>query len=156
MMIPMAFLFVGLLLLFLEFYTPGGILAITGIICMIISVAYFLSTSTSLIDSVLFVVAAASLLASVIWFALYRIRKSAGANTFYLGKDQEGYQAASFDVSLIGRKGIACSDLGPSGFVLIDGVRYPARSRGSYIDRGCAVEVIGGEGAHIIVKQEMR
>lgn len=155
-MIAYAFLLIGLLLLFLEFYTPGGVLAISGIICMLFSVGFYISTSTSFLDSIFFVLIALVLTGVVVWLALYRIKKSASKNTFYLGKDQEGYQAASFDEALIGKRGTAQSDLGPSGFVVIEGVRYPARSRGGYIDKGRSIVVIGGEGAHIIVKEEAK
>jgi len=153
-MIAIAFLCIGLLLLYLEFYTPGGVFAVAGIISMIFSIGFFMMSSSSVLNTVLFIVLALLLVAAVIWLALYRIKKSASANTFYLEQDQEGYFAAAFDAALIGKKGIASTDLGPSGFIIIDGIRYQARSRGVYIDRGHIVEVIGGDGAHIIVKEE--
>lgn len=145
-------LFVGLLLIFLEFYTPGGILAVIGAIFLIASVLLFLHTTTSLMAGGAFIVGAALLLAFVIWFALYRIRKSSKENTFYLSDDQEGYQSSHFDSSLIGKQGKTLTDLGPSGFILIDGRRLQAVCRGPYLDRGSDVIVIGGEGAHLIVK----
>lgn len=152
-MTPIIFLFVGLILLFLEFYTPGGILATVGIVCVVVSLVSYISSSSSILDSSLFVLFSLALVVATVWFALYSIRRSSKKNTFYLDSDQEGYQAASYDAHLIGKTGKALTDLGPSGFVLIEGTRIQARSRGSYIDKGSLVEVIGGEGAHLIVKK---
>lgn len=153
-MTAIIFLFIGLLLLFLEFYTPGGILAVAGVLCLMSSIGFFMNESSSMAETALFIVVVLFLVGGVIWLALYRIRKSVSENTFYLGQDQEGYLAAAFDASLIGKKGMASTDLGPSGFIVIEGIRYQARSRGAYIDRGHSVEVICGQGAHLIVKEE--
>ncbi len=151
-MIPFIFLLVGVVLLFLEFYTPGGLLATAGVVSVVLSVVTFVTTSDSLVHIILFILFAASLVGASIWFALYRIKRSAKDNTFYLAADQEGYCAASFNQALVGKTAEALTDLGPSGFILVDGVRYQARSRGGYVDRGQRVEIIGGDGAHIIVR----
>lgn len=80
------------------------------------------------------------------------LKKSAKDNTFYLQQDQEGFQASTFNDSLIGKTGQSVSDLGPSGFVVVGGNRYQATARSGYIDKGREITVIGGEGAHLIVK----
>lgn len=48
--------------------------------------------------------------------------------------------------------GQTVSDLGPSGFVVVEGKRYQAIARSGYIDKGNAITVIGGQGAHLLVK----
>ena len=151
-MIPFILLFVGLLLLFLEFYTPGGILAVAGAIAILLACISFLAASTSSLQSLAFILLTIGGIIFVIWFALRRIKKSGPKNTFFLSKDQEGYQSSQFDASLIGKKGTALTDLGPSGFIVIDQVRYQVTCRGPYLNKGEQVEVIGGEGAHLIVK----
>ncbi len=144
-------LFIGLLLIFLEFYTPGGVLAITGAIFLLGAITLFLLASTSLLASVGFVALTLALLVVTIWYALYRIRSSTG-NTFYLSQDQEGYQSARFDAALIGKKGVALTDFSPSGYALIEGQRVAAQCRGPYLDKGSPIEVIGGEGNYVIIK----
>ena len=67
--------------------------------------------------------------------------------------DQEGYTSSSFNSSFIGREGVVVSDLRPSGFIEIDGVRCQAMSEGEYLKKDMKVRVIDGEGAHLIVKQ---
>lgn len=145
-------LFLGLLLIYIEFYTPGGALAVAGALALIGAIVAFFRTSPSQLYSFLFLLLTFVLLGSVIWLALYRIRRSSSKNTFYLGSDQEGYVGAHFDTTLIGKKGVTVSDLGPSGYVVVDGVKYQATANGLYLDKGVKVEVIGGEGAHLIIK----
>jgi membrane-bound serine protease (ClpP class) len=145
-------LIVGLVLIFLEFYTPGGVLAVSGGAALLFAVAWFFYVSPSQVLSLLFVIVTIVLVCLVIWLALKRIQQSSSKNTFYLGKDQEGYVGVHFDTSLIGKTGIAISDFGPSGYVLVDGMKYQATANGLYLDKGTDVEVIGGEGGHLIVK----
>jgi len=151
-MMPYLFLFLGLLLVFLEFYTPSGILATGGAIFLVAAIATFIMSSSSVLASVIFVLITLILIYLVCYFALNRIKKSADKNTFYLSKDQEGYLSSHFDSSLIGKRGVTLSDLGPSGHILVEGKRVQAISRSGYIDRGKDVEIIGGEGARLIVK----
>jgi len=149
---PYILLLIGLILIFLEFYTPGGVLAIVGAIFWLSAITTYVTSNHSVIESCLFVALAVAGLAFVFWFALRRIRKTGDKNTLYLSKDQMGYQAATFDTSLIGKEGVALSDFGPSGYVLIDGKRFAAICRGSYLDKGAKVVVIGGEVDYLIVK----
>ena len=145
-------LLVGILLIFLEFYTPGGVLAVAGIICVLTSIASFFMDSDSILASIAFLVFAIGAISFIIWFALRRIKRTSDKNTFYLSMDQEGYQANSFDKDLIGKHGVSITDMGPSGFILIDNIRYQALCRGPYLNKGSEVVVIGGEGSHLIVK----
>ena len=90
----------------------------------------------------------------IIWLALLMIRKTGQKNTLYLADDQEGYVGVHYDAKQIGKTAVATTDLGPSGFIQIDNVRYQALARGTYIDKGTEVIVVGGQGAHLIVKQK--
>ncbi len=55
--------------------------------------------------------------------------------------------------TMIGKQGTAYTVLRPSGKVFIDGHVYDAFTRGDFIEKGTAIEVIGQEGAELIVKQ---
>jgi len=149
---PYFFLFLGLLLLFLEFYTPGGFFAIAAIIALLVGVVTFVTENNSPMASILFVTATAVGVGFTIKLALSRIKKSGSKNTLYLSEDQEGYVATTFDRAIIGKEGISLSDLGPSGYILVEGKRYAATGRGGYIDKGRRIQVIGGEGSQLIVK----
>ncbi len=54
---------------------------------------------------------------------------------------------------LVGRTGRALSDLRPAGRIEVDGEPYNASSRGDYIPRGAAVEVLEVKGNRIMVKE---
>lgn len=55
--------------------------------------------------------------------------------------------------TMIGKQGFAYTVLRPSGKVFIDGHIYDAFTRGDFIEKGTAIEVIGQEGAELIVRQ---
>lgn len=64
----------------------------------------------------------------------------------------DGYVSFRYTESLIGRIGTAETVLRPSGKILIDGKLYDASTRGDYIQKGQAVEVISEEGSSLKVK----
>jgi membrane-bound ClpP family serine protease len=153
-MIPFILLFIGLLLIFLEFYTPGGILAVGGGLFFLAAIYAFIVNTDSALVSAFFILSTFILLTLTIKFALFQIKKSAAKNSFYLADDQAGYKACSFHTGLIGSEGTALCDLGPSGYILLDGKRYAATCRDSYIDKGTDIIVVGGEGTQLIVKEK--
>lgn len=65
-----------------------------------------------------------------------------------------GYIATPDIKDLLGKRGIAITDLRPSGIILIDGKRYQAQSEGEYIPSNSKIEVINSIGQTIIVKKE--
>lgn len=147
-------LVLSLLLLFLEFCLPGGILAILAA-CSYFAALYLLIYSGYGIGQiVLFFVISQLLVIATVKIAIRYIRKSSKDNTFFLEVTQTGYQGAFVDKTLIGKVGSAVSDMGPSGFVLIDGKRLQAISSGPYITRGEAIVVIGAQGAYLVVQRQ--
>lgn len=151
-MTPYILLVLGLFLAWLEFYLPGGIFAIAAAIFILAAQVSIWSHTESALITALFFVTSCIATVAVVAFAIKRIRKSADKNTFFLSKDQEGYQANTFEPSVIGKKGVTLTEFGPSGYILIDGQRYPAVCRGPYLEKGVEVVVIEGESGHFIVK----
>ncbi len=142
----------SLFLLTLEFFLPGGILAVFASIVYIIAfVSAFNQLSGASLATYSFL--AITLPVVVVYLTLYRMRKSAQSNTFFLAQNQEGYQGAQFDSSLIGKIGIAATDLGPSGFAVIEGKRVQVISQSSYIEKGKRIAVMNGRGAYLIVQE---
>jgi membrane-bound serine protease (ClpP class) len=64
---------------------------------------------------------------------------------------QEGYRAGKKRDDLVGRRGIAESNLHPSGIAVINGRRQPVVSRGDFIDAGSAIVVAQTKGNRIVV-----
>lgn len=155
MMLTFLLLAIGLTLVFLEFFIPGAVLGILGSILIVGSVVAFALATTALWAVILFAVGVTILIVFLIRFALARIKKR-GNKGIYLNGDQEGYAAVEYPKDQIGKIGQALSDLKPSGHVLVDGQKWQATSTGAYIVKGSEVQVIGGEGAHLIVKQHQK
>ena len=145
-------LLVGLLCILLEFCIPGAVFATVGVILLVASIAVFTLASTSGLEAFLFFVLVLLGVGVVIRLAIWRIKSTREKNTLFLGKDQSGYVASSFDSSLIGKKGVASSDLKPSGNIIVEGNHYQALAQTGYIVKGCEVEVISGQGAYYFVK----
>jgi membrane-bound serine protease (ClpP class) len=146
-------LIIGLLLVFLEFFVPGAVLGTIGSLLIITSIILFALATAAVWAVVLFVIAIIVALICVIRFALYKIRTTKGSSSIYSNGDQAGYAAVEYPRDQVGKKGVALSDLKPAGHVLIEGQKWQAMSTGGYIEKGCEIEVVGGEGAHLTVKQ---
>lgn len=153
-MVAFILLFVGLLLVFLEFYLPGAILGTIGGVAILASLFLFAYTSSSSLEIVLFSVGTILALSAVIKIALWSIVRQKGKHTFYSEANQKGYTASSFDETAIGKTGTVTADLKPGGYIDVEGRIHPAISTMGYVQRGEKVEVIGGQEQSLIVIKE--
>jgi membrane-bound ClpP family serine protease len=142
---------VSILLIFTEFFVPGGILGSLGILLFIAGVVLTFLDASSLPIALLVNAVYLFILIGMISLALKRIQKGKG-NICSHG-DQEGFVASEVDKSLIEVHGEASSDLKPSGYILIQGRRLQAVSAMGYITKGTPIKVINTEGARYIVKK---
>ena len=67
-------------------------------------------------------------------------------------ESKKGYTASFIKEPMVGRKGVAHTVLRPSGKIIIDGQLYDAFTRGEFIDKGSAVEVIGEDTTSLRVR----
>lgn len=144
----------GLLLIFLEFFLPGGIMTVLGTVCLLASLFFFWSATQSILWTILYFIGIIVLVAFLIRFTLWRIRTASPDDTVYSDYDQEGYIASSYDKAAIGKEGIVDTDLKPGGHVIVNGKRSLAISQSGYIPKGEKVVIIGGEGDSLLVKQK--
>lgn len=149
---PFLLWIVGLVLIFLEFYLPGAVMAVGGGLLIFISVLLFAKQSGSGLATLLYILGVVSSIALVIRFAVWKIRHTKSDYSIYSDKDQEGYMASGYERNAIGREGTVLSDLKPGGYILIEGKQHQALSQSGYIVKGTQVKVIGGEGESLIVK----
>lgn len=68
-------------------------------------------------------------------------------------ESKEGYTVNASASALVGKKGTAYTVLRPSGKVMIDNQLYDACTRGEFIEKGEAIEVISSEGVTLKVKK---
>lgn len=142
----------GLVLIFLEFFLPGAVLAVLGTIALLISFGMFFA-HYSAIYGVVYMLVILLCVAATCKCALWRVKSSRKKGNFFHGEDQEGYLASSFDQTLVGKDGIVSTELKPAGHILVDGHLYQALSETGFIVKGAAVQIIGGKGSHLIVRQ---
>jgi len=144
---------VGLLMIFLEFYLPGGIMGTLGVLIVLGSVILFVSESNSLIEVVFFIIGATAALVILFRFALWRIRHAPPDRSIYSDQDQEGFVASAFDREAIGKRGIVETDLRPGGHILVEGKKHLAISQSGYLSKGEEIEIVDGQGESLIVKK---
>lgn len=153
MVFSIALTVLGLVLLFLEFFLPGSLMAVVGGLLIVGGITLFTFLPVSITTKLIFFFASVISTSIICKLALYLIRKRK-KDGFYLPTDQEGFVASSFDNSLVGEKGEADSDLKPAGYIQIKGKRYQAVSDSSYVNKGEKIEIIGGEGGYLTVKKD--
>lgn len=154
MLIAIGLGIIGLILIYFEFFVPGGILGVIG--GLFLAAGLFLSIweQTSLIYALFYVIGVIIFFVLTIRLALWKIKRTRNKSHFYLGDDQEGYVASSYEKELVEKTGEALTVLRPSGHIKIEGKPYQAVSESGYIKKGSKIKIIGGEGARFIVKEE--
>lgn len=143
---------VGLCLIFLEFFLPGIVMAVSGGILLMASLFFFHMERPGSPMLLVYLGVLCFAVYGVCQLALFFVRKTSKKGTVYLSSDQMGFQASSFPKELIGSIAIAETDLKPSGHISIEGKQYQAISKTGYIDKQTLVEVLGGEGNCFFVK----
>jgi membrane-bound serine protease (ClpP class) len=160
-------LFIGLVLIGVEvFVLPGfGVAGIAGITLTVGSLILIMLDNdffnfdmvpgSSVVMAVIATVG--GLAGSILLFVLVGSRMT---NTHFFqrvaltdtqGRSQ-GYTSSFIKESMTGKQGVAHTVLRPGGKVLIDGHVYDAITRGEYIEKGQAVEVIEDETSTLKVK----
>lgn len=161
-------LFIGIGLVAVEiFVIPGfGIAGISGVIVIIGSLVLIMVNNDAFdfefvaMNDIIIAIAVSSggmLGATVLFFvAAPRMLQSKRFSRIALMDTQDstkGYTANFVKESLKGKKGTAHTILRPSGKVLIDGKIFDAFTRGEYIEKDEAIEVVDDETTSLKVKR---
>ncbi|MGN0265121.1 MAG: NfeD family protein [Oliverpabstia sp.] len=142
------FIFVGIEMVVPGFSVPG----ISGIVCLIAGV--FLLADT-VMEGFFITVIVLALLGILMAVMLYLLSKGKFRSPIILEEEQkstEGYLSSSDLKYLLGKKGVAMTDLRPTGVGQIDGINFDVISEGNYISAGELVEIIKVEGSKLIVR----
>ncbi|MFS0554613.1 NfeD family protein [Brevibacillus sp. 179-C9.3 HS] len=145
---------IGILLMLLEIFLPGGIVGAIGfgsIVTGLVMAAY--DTQQGLAS-----LGVAALITAVVTFLLVKKYGVKGlVNKFVLGdtqRNEEGYVAPRDQRELEGKTGIALTPLRPAGVVKVEGKRVDAVSVGGFIEAGTAITVVQVEGTRIVVAEQ--
>lgn len=152
-MIPLVLLILGFLLIFIEFYVPGGVIGLIGGLMVFGSLILFAMESDSPLAIAGYLIAIVVAMIFLVKLALWRIRTAKPSKSIYSDAHQKGFQASHFDHSAIGKKGVVVTDLKPGGYILLEGKQLQALSQSGYLVKGTEVLVVGGEEESLIVKK---
>jgi len=147
-------LIIGFGLIFLEMHIPGfGAPGILGAIFLILSVVL---TAQNFAQGLVMTLAILAVLGSMLGIVLTCFAKGKFFKPLVLSDEQKkehGYISSSDLDYLLGKKGIAITDLRPAGSVDIDGVKFDVISDGEYIHKGSKVEIFKVSGVKLLVKK---
>jgi len=148
-------LLVGFLMVFLEFYLPGGIMGSIGAILIISSIVMYALAADSPLNAMLFILFAVIGTIIIVRLALWAVRRTKTTGSIFLQSDQEGYRAERYQEELVGKEGIAQCDLKPGGYVIIDDKKYAAISVAGFIKKNQPIEVtaVEGETLRVVTKE---
>ncbi|MBD7911420.1 MULTISPECIES: NfeD family protein [Clostridium] len=147
-------LLIGFALVLLEIHIPGfGVPGILGAICLILAVVL---TAQNFAQGLVMALGIATVLGTMLVITLTFFSKGKLFKPLILSEEQKkehGYISSSDLNYLLGKKGIAITDLRPSGSVDIDGVKFDVISDGEYISSGTKVEIFKVSGVKLLVKK---
>lgn len=153
MIVAVIILLIGLLLVYTEFFLPGGVVGITGLIFIIGGLTWLALDIRSPIIVTVFFIATCIVGFLIIQLALWQIKQRGVKNNIYLKEEQEA-SVTSYSKDLIGRQGVTITDLNPSGYVAIGGDSVAALSKSDFIHKGVLVQVISIEEGKVVVIQK--
>lgn len=149
-------LIIGFSLVLLEMHIPGfGVPGILGAICLILAVAL---TAENFAQALVMSLGILAVLGAMLGVVLTMFTKGKLFKPFILPDEQKkehGYISSSDLDYLLGKRGIALTDLRPTGSVDIDGVKFDVISEGEYISKGTKVEIFKVSGVKLLVKKVM-
>jgi membrane-bound serine protease (ClpP class) len=146
--------FAAMALILAEFFLPGGVLGVIGVLTLIASIVLgwlrfpeygFLIAVGELVGTVLCVVLGIRLIAKT---GARRAFVLEGAQT-----NEEGYTSPIETHAPIGTIAPVHSALRPAGSIMVNGYRVDAVSDGTFIDAGKLVRVVDVAGNRIVVEE---
>ncbi|MFL0164486.1 NfeD family protein [Candidatus Clostridium helianthi] len=147
-------LIVGFGLVLLEMHIPGfGLPGIAGAICLILAVVL---TAENFAQALVMALGILAILGIMLGVVLTFFTKGKLFKPLILPDEQKkehGYISSSDLDYLLGKSGVAVTDLRPTGSVDIDGVKFDVISEGEYINKGTNVEIFKVSGVKLLVKK---
>lgn len=143
----------GFVLVGIEMVLPGFSLpGISGTICLVVSV--FINAST-IQEGVILTIIIIALLGIMLGIILWLLSKGKIAKPIILTEEQnkeKGYISSNDLKYLLNKKGVAYTDLRPSGIGDFNGVNFDVISNGSYITKGTPIIIYEVNGSKLMVK----
>ncbi|MDO4323044.1 MAG: NfeD family protein [Lachnospiraceae bacterium] len=143
----------GFILVGIEMVLPGfSVPGVSGIICLIAGV---FALADSAMEAAVITIAVLALLGILMAVVLSLLSRGKLKTPIILEEEQnraQGYLSSSDLKYLLGKQGIAETDLRPAGIGKFDDINFDVMSEGSYISRGTEIEIIKVEGSKLVVR----
>ena len=143
----------GLVLLVLELFLPGGIAGTIGFVSIISSLFLVSDNNTHMAISIM-IALVVSLSVSILMVKVFGKQMKFFKKMILTDStsSEEGYVSNVSRLDLIGRTGKTVTPLRPSGIAVIDDERLDVVTEGSFVDSDCPVKVVKTEGSRIVVR----
>ena len=133
-------LVLGFILIGVEMVVPGfGAPGIGGITCLILGVIISADSVEEGITITIIVIVLLAVMLTIMLLAMRKIRHPLILEDNM--KAEPGFLSGQDLEYLVGKAGIASTDLRPSGKCSIDGVEFDVRTEGNYLSRGTKVMI---------------
>lgn len=149
-MMGILLLIAGFVLVGIEMAIPGfGVPGISGITCLILGI---ITSADSVEQGITITILVLVVLAVMMTIIMAVLKKVTPPIVLEENLKPEGGFLSSQDLQyLVGRKGVAFTDLRPSGKCRIDGVEFDVRTNGKYIEKDTHIIIQNIRGNTIIV-----
>ncbi len=146
-------LVIGLLMVCVEIFIPGGVVGTLGGFCLMGSIVMAFAEQGSAFGFYWTAgVVVLTLLALI--FSIKFLPRSPAGKRLFLASSEAGYSAGEEGLeSWVGKKGAALTTLRPAGMIEIEGKRVDVVTEGEYLSRSTPVEVIRVDGNRIVVRE---
>jgi membrane-bound ClpP family serine protease len=141
----------GSLLIGAEIFIPGAVAGTLGVMALFGAVVVAFGISPLWGFYVAVGVVALSSITVVLWIKLFP--HSSIGRKMTLSEDGKAFKSSDTHTALLGKQGVAHSELRPAGFALIDGNRVDVVSESGLIAQGQPVKVVRVEGNRIVVRK---
>ena len=144
-------LIAGLVLTGAEVFVPGGIVGSLGVFALAGAIALGFKAYGQYGWLIAVAIVVLGAVAVGLWIKFFP--RSAIGRKMTVENDLANAKASDPSLkALAGKRGIAASDLRPSGFATVENRRVDVVTEGGMIGKGTAVEVVRVEGSRVVVK----
>lgn len=145
----------GLILVEIEMILPGfGFPGISGIICLVLGI---IGVSDSVSDGIVLTIVLIVVLGIMLAGTMTLLKSNRLKSPIVLREDvkgETGFLGAEDLEYLIGKTGVAMTDLRPAGKGNFDGINLDIMSDGQYISKGAQVEIIKVKDNKLVVAEK--
>lgn len=148
-------LILGIILIIVEFFVPGGILGIIGIGSILASL-FMSGADLSHMAMSISIALIVAIVAAVVLFKWIGLERGIFRRIIltYSTSTEEGYVSSENKLELIGLTGVTATPLRPSGKATIDNELLDVVSEGNFVEINKRIKVIKVEGVRVVVREE--